>query len=425
MQSTNNVGAAITSRSGSILRPISTGRDGAPVRRRILATFMNGQRPQVRAWMSAAIVLLVVVAKVASYAIAPYVGPRIYLYVIQPLCWFAPAGVAVCAAGVRRLWQHSAPDIALLATLIAGLQIALSATLAVFVGFGLSPYQHSALAMVGNLWYVAALLVAREVARWSMLQSLEARSEFETVTCVSLVFWAAVVPVAGLQNLANAESAFAFLGGTVLPLGAASLLATYLSLRGGPVAAVGYVGTLAAFEWFSPILPNLTWPVAALVGVLVPVVCLSFIEPSDDAADAAGAADDSIGYSWIAASVLFVVVVWFNAGVFGVQPTLVNGHSMEPKFHTGDLVLTKPVAVESLKVGDIIRFQQGSRDVLHRIIEIRRDDGKLVFETKGDNNAGPDGPVTADRVKGILVAHVGKVGWPGIWFKQALTSVKR
>lgn len=88
---------------------------------------------------------------------------------------------------------------------------------------------------------------------------------------------------------------------------------------------------------------------------------------------------------------LAFIVVWF----FTLRPTflggpmgyiIVSGHSMEPTFWTGDLVLTRKQA--SYKPGDIVAFHADRGNVIHRII-----DGDPVngFNTQGDNNSFVDG----------------------------------
>ncbi len=96
---------------------------------------------------------------------------------------------------------------------------------------------------------------------------------------------------------------------------------------------------------------------------------------------------------------------------------------MLPTMETGDIAITRDVAVDDLEIGDVIRFKQGSRVVLHRIIEISEEHGERVFITLGDNNSAPDSPVRAEAIEGELILHVPKAGLPGIYFKQALSWV--
>ena len=70
---------------------------------------------------------------------------------------------------------------------------------------------------------------------------------------------------------------------------------------------------------------------------------------------------------------------------------LVSGHSMEPRFHTGDMVLVEKQA--SYHAGEVIAYHVPKGDpmagaqVIHRIIG---GDAKHGFVVRGDNRTAPD-----------------------------------
>lgn len=89
---------------------------------------------------------------------------------------------------------------------------------------------------------------------------------------------------------------------------------------------------------------------------------------------------------------------------------VVSGHSMEPKFHTGDLVVAR--AGITPKVGDVVVYQPPGLKtralIVHRIIGVRSDD---TWVMKGDNNnfIDPFQPTDKD-VLGVVVIHIPGVG---------------
>lgn len=77
--------------------------------------------------------------------------------------------------------------------------------------------------------------------------------------------------------------------------------------------------------------------------------------------------------------------------VFGHQIKAVLSGSMEPVFQTGSIISIKEAEDRnSFKKGEIITFQMEDKLITHRIIEIQNKNGKISYETKGDNNDGPD-----------------------------------
>lgn len=77
--------------------------------------------------------------------------------------------------------------------------------------------------------------------------------------------------------------------------------------------------------------------------------------------------------------------------MLGAGFAIVEGRSMEPLFHTGDLVVLLPVDEGSVAVGDIVVYEKSGRFIIHRVIYIYESpSGELCFVTKGDNNPVPD-----------------------------------
>ncbi|MGF9662351.1 signal peptidase I [Arthrobacter crystallopoietes] len=79
--------------------------------------------------------------------------------------------------------------------------------------------------------------------------------------------------------------------------------------------------------------------------------------------------------------------------VFGYQTATMLTGSMSPMISPGDVVVTVPVDSSELKVGDVVTYHipvQDHRVETHRIVDITREDGGTVIQTKGDANEGID-----------------------------------
>jgi len=93
---------------------------------------------------------------------------------------------------------------------------------------------------------------------------------------------------------------------------------------------------------------------------------------------------------------------------------VVEGTSMLPNYREYDLVIVQGVVPSTLKVGDVIVFQQPGHSqnlIIHRIKEIITSNTQPVFRTKGDNNASPD-PwlVQANNVIGKVIYQISSIG---------------
>lgn len=100
--------------------------------------------------------------------------------------------------------------------------------------------------------------------------------------------------------------------------------------------------------------------------------------------------------------------------LFGYHAYIIYGGSMEPALPLGSVAVARPVTPEEVGVGDIIAFE-GSREsspVLHRVVEVRVENGERVFVTRGDANHVPDPrPVRLEREGDRVVYHVPLVGF--------------
>ena len=97
-----------------------------------------------------------------------------------------------------------------------------------------------------------------------------------------------------------------------------------------------------------------------------------------------------------------------------VSYAMINGISMEPNYHTGDLALVRQAP--AYQVGDIVTYHDArmNANIIHRIIDIKEDH----FILKGDNNSWIDGyqPIS-DEILGKLWIYLPKFGAAILWVK--------
>ena len=98
-------------------------------------------------------------------------------------------------------------------------------------------------------------------------------------------------------------------------------------------------------------------------------------------------------------------------GYFKVM--IVQSGSMEPAIHTGSIVISKPI--DKYNINDIITFgNQASNQTptTHRIVEIKNDNGNILYMTKGDaNNAADRQEVMHKNVIGKVLFSVPYLGY--------------
>ncbi len=368
------------------------------------------------AWV-AVLALAAAIFAMANFVLPKALSAPLNIYLAQPLLWSSLAALAF--AGWRYGVQERPPlskPLVVMAVLTGTFQVALLVMAGLVFGFGYSPYGHRPLVLLGNLVYVGSMLVGMEMSRAYLVAVFSKRSVLLALASASLLFSVMGVPAAQIGLLGSFPAAFRVSGETLLPTLSENLLASFLVLVGGPVASIAYRAVLQAFEWLSPILPNLQWTITAFLGTLTPALGLLVIRnlsvPRMAGEEKEESKDAGSPITWVVVAVVGVALVWFNNGLFGVRPTLVSGGSMQPALRVGDVVITRDVSPDDVRVGDIIRYRNGDVYVLHRVVAIEENGAALI--ARGDANNVDDPPVLPTQLEGKLVFVVPKIGWISI-----------
>ncbi|MBE3137077.1 MAG: signal peptidase I [Thermoplasmata archaeon] len=361
-------------------------------------------------------------------------------YVLGPFLWIILAILSILLAQkdnlsilkftrVRRWYLGNSPVHAGL--LIGGFQISVLIIVGLFAGFGNSPYSFTPLSILINILFVSSLLIGTEVSRAYLIKK-GARSKRHTTLMlglITLLYVAIQLTPNKITELTigNTPLILEFLGITLITSIAMNLLASYLSYVGGATASLSYVGTLFAFEWFSPILPVPHWTILALIGTIVPAIGFLMIQSSirePGQRKQRFHRKKSRELSWTAVAIFSVIMVFFSSGFLGVKPTVIYSGSMSPALEVGDIALVQKVDIATIKPGDVIQFLQENVTILHRVVRITETEGKTLYITQGDANDDPDSqPVPPNYILGKSVFTIPKLGWVQIFIKDIMRQI--
>lgn len=122
-----------------------------------------------------------------------------------------------------------------------------------------------------------------------------------------------------------------------------------------------------------------------------------------------------INVAFVTIFVLFILMVclqrfsgnkvsFFNYRMF----TVISG-SMKPRYDIGDVLISKEVAPEDIKIGDTISYLGTKGDfagkvITHEVIGIKKDEaGQIVFRAQGLANLVEDPEVYANQLYGVVI----------------------
>ena len=117
-------------------------------------------------------------------------------------------------------------------------------------------------------------------------------------------------------------------------------------------------------------------------------------------------------------TVLLVVIKFMgeSQSFFGYNVYYVLTESMEPEIMAGDIIFSESVDdTSTLQVGDVITYEgrvgtMRDKSITHKIIEIREENGELIFVTQGVANPAADPPITSDQINSKMVGKSSFLG---------------
>ena len=386
-------------------------------------------------WVGVTAAAAIVAAHLFSFGAFPAgVDSRWAEYLAAPVAWGAGIGFTlyvyrrIPAAVTERTEDRQ--TILLLAALSGAVLLAMKMLGGVFGEFAGSPIEHSPRWLAANLLLAGAPFLAVEASRATLLRAFGPRAPMGAWIGTSLLFVLLQFPL-GRFYVTGSETSNGYWLAVIVPLVAMGMVAGYFAIRGGLWGALLVAAPILAFTYYSPVLPEASWPVTTLLGFAGPAISLlvadSVLARRQEVTAPTETRRPLPQIVWAAAILATIGTAWISFGFFGYQPSFVPSESMAPQINRGDVVLTGPADTDSLAVGDVILFEaKDGRNILHRIVAIEMDqDGDRLFVTKGDNNRTNDQlPVRVEQIAGRYVGRAPILGWVPIalrtWFLEPL-----
>lgn len=292
-----------------------------------------------------------------------------------------------------------------------------------FVSFGKNPNSTTLRGLIINFWITGTVILSREYARFLIINNTYEKQKKKVGIALIIIMTLLEVKTLNIVN-ANIYYVFKQISSVFLPVLSKNILFTYLAYCKNYLAAVCYDLLIYLVLWLSPILPNMTWFMIAIIDIATPIILLlyiRYIKNKKDYFKSKEGSSNSEPKSVIALVIIVILAIWFALGIFPIKPIAIATGSMTPAINIGDVAIIKKCNPNNLKVGDIIEYQMPDFTVVHRIVEIKQENGKFYFTTKGDNNSSNDkNLVTEEQLIGKCLFKIKYLGYPAIW----ITGIK-
>lgn len=295
-------------------------------------------------------------------------------------------------------------------------------------GFATNPYDHSVKGVLHNLWTFMPVLVAKEYARYYMINHSSKKHILLSAFFISLLFAITELNLFKFGTyFENPYTIAKFVMETFLPSLMVSMYLTYISYFASYPITILYALLPQLALFIFPILPNVNWILLAILNSAIPFFSYVFINYTINKMDKT--LDRRVYKTvdlkgWLFMMLIIILMVSFGLGVFPYKPLVIASDSMYPKIRKGDIVLIKDIDPKLIKTGDIIRYKMENYYVVHRVKEIQEGtDGKLKYIMKGDNNNNVDlFPVQEYQIEGIIKFNIPYAGYPTLLLSKLLNT---
>lgn len=349
---------------------------------------------------------------------------NIYTYIINPLFWIILA-IILKILILDRYKNKKIKDEILRYTLIASLSYMLIYIISgLFVTFGKNPYAHTIKGILMNLWIFGSVIIAREYVRYKLINNVSKKDALKIGTLIVIIFSAIefnFIKVFSTNNM-NIGLIFEIISASLIPIIAKNILFTYISFNSTYIASIVYELSTNMFLWIIPIFPNSPWVMNAIIDTVIPIILTLYIryEKSKKSIHRSkNEIENANPREVFVLSIIVIIGIWFALGIFPVKPIAIATGSMLPVIHPGDVVILQKCSVNDIKEGDIIEYKLNGTSIVHRVKEIKWDDGECYFITKGDNNNDIDAkPVTKEQVVSKVLFKIRYIGYPAVWMSK-------
>ncbi len=301
--------------------------------------------------------------------------------------------------------------------------------LGLVLGYEKSPYSRSFFIIIKNLFYIVGLIAMQDYVRCKVMNNQRKKINYILFTFIFILF--RLDYTEGIAVFSSGEKIFEYFASVIMPEIAKGCVCSYLAISGGTWLVYAYTLPVALFQVLSPVFPDLDWFLKAIFDILISVILFLYNNYEHTIKTTRMTRKEKKKINPVKQipgvfAVLFMVA--FIAGFLPIKPIAIMSYSMVPTFSRGAVVISVNVdneGMHKLKVGDILHYKAENGEVIHRIIDIKEENGKLLFQTQGDNNNAPDtNLVKEEQIIGYVKVYIPYIGYPSVWFSEKVLGTK-
>lgn len=350
---------------------------------------------------------------IANYSLVGY-GFK-YYFIVNPLFWIIFI-IAICICTFKTSEGSKLKGNILAYSIIAAfVNIGIYIFSEAFIEIGKNPYSTSIKGILMNLYIYLLPIIAKEYTRFRVINNVYEKDK-KYIAVVATIIYA--ISDISMNDLADSSNVMKFVFADIIPIIVTNVVCTYIAMNQFYKPSICYRGITFLYWILAPILPKVPWIMKSVIEVIVPVILfiyIRYLKNKNDVQKKKKTIENTDPKSIILFTVIVVLMLWFDMGLFPIRPSAIATGSMEKTLMVGDVAILKKCTADELEVGDIVQYQKENFTVIHRVISKYTNKGKIYFITKGDNNKDPDfEPVEESQIIAKELFSIRYLGLPAV-----------
>src|SRR5574344_106335 len=327
--------------------------------------------------------------------------------------------LAIILLGFRKDKSLHMIDVVQIIVIYSFLYLIVCYLLGLVFGYTRSIYNLSPWKIIINILPVTIIAILQEIFRYIIVD----KSYYRFNIFLLILTFIVLDTTLGFSSYSfdTAMDVFNCIGYLIIPSIMNNLLLTYISKKAGYIPAIVYRLIFGLYIYLVPVFPDFGVYIGSLFNIIFPTIL--FIRLNSVLAKPDYKAIKSRHFASILFSIpilaFLTLTVTLVSGLFTYYAMAIGSNSMDPVFSKGDAVIVRKLNKDDLKnieIGDIIVYSHDNKYIVHRVIKIKNVNGKLLFNTKGDNNDSNDAwDIEESDIKGRVRTIIKYIGYPSIW----------
>ena len=271
-----------------------------------------------------------------------------------------------------------------------------------------------------NLLLIAVIIAATEFIRYVLVAQ---DVKFVGVFAYLIGVLSDVLLSGGLSQVHKLTGFLDLVGLAFFPAITSNLLYNYISKRYGAAPNIAYRLIMALPAYLLHIVPALDDAIYSFFLMIIPLFVWSFVDTLYEKKPKY-ASHRKKGI-WSIASIgvmvaMMVAIIMLVSGEFRYKFIVIATESMTGAIDKGDAIIYEDYDGQVIEKDTVVVFTKDDKSlIVHRVIDVQRQNGVIYYTTKGDANESPDsGSITSEHLRGVVLYRLPNLGQPTLFLRD-------